>query len=227
MIRFIVTIWCFFSVITTHAQIHEVGVFAGGSNFIGDVGATNYIKPNEFAWGLLYKWNKSTRHAWRASFTSAKITGSDDKSGMSSREQRNYDFENTIKEASLGLEFNFFDFDLHDLDRQFTPYVFLGLSYFRYESQYVLNRTTYVDEKNSSLAIPMALGLKTSLTPKLVLGLEVGVRYTFADDLDGSFPKNNDFKHLRFGNINSNDWYTFSGLTLTYTFGENPCFCPL
>ena len=26
-----------------NAQIHEVGVFAGGSNYIGDVGSTTYI----------------------------------------------------------------------------------------------------------------------------------------------------------------------------------------
>jgi undecaprenyl pyrophosphate synthase len=28
-------------------------------------------------------------------------------------------------------------------------------------------------------------------------------------------------KSSQFGNINNNDWYVFSGLTLTYTFGEN------
>jgi hypothetical protein len=26
-----------------YSQIHEVGVFLGGSNYIGDVGSTNYI----------------------------------------------------------------------------------------------------------------------------------------------------------------------------------------
>ena len=30
---------------------------------------------------------------------------------------------------------------------------------------------------------------------------------------------------LRFGNLNNNDWYVFSGITLTYTFGEKPCYC--
>ena len=29
------------------SQIYEIGVFVGGSNFIGDVGATNYISPNQ------------------------------------------------------------------------------------------------------------------------------------------------------------------------------------
>ena len=36
----------------SQAQIFEIGVFAGGSNFIGDVGATNYISPNQFANGI-------------------------------------------------------------------------------------------------------------------------------------------------------------------------------
>ena len=40
----------------SQAQIFEIGVFAGGSNFIGDVGATDYISPNQLAIGGLYKW---------------------------------------------------------------------------------------------------------------------------------------------------------------------------
>jgi hypothetical protein len=58
----------------THAQIHEVGVFLGGSNYIGDIGPTTYISPNEPAIGVLYKWNKSPRHSYRFSYTQSKIT---------------------------------------------------------------------------------------------------------------------------------------------------------
>ena len=32
-------------------------------------------------------------------------------------------------------------------------------------------------------------------------------------------------KIVRFGNFNNNDWYVFSGFTLTYTFGRKPCYC--
>ena len=63
------------------------------------------------------------------------------------------------------------------------------------------------------------------MTKNLIIGFEIAPRYTFADDIDGSFPKNDGLKPLRFGNINSNDWYVFSGFTLTYTFGRKPCFC--
>lgn len=212
--------------VSVQAQIHEIGVFAGGSNFVGDVGETTYINPNEFAFGLVYKWNRSTRHSWRASVSTAKITADDSNSDMASRKQRDYDFENTIKEVSLGLEFNFFDFDLHQLERQFTPYVFVGLTYTHYKGLiYERPNVTKSDSNHGTISIPFALGMKTNLTKDLIIGFEVAPRYTFADDIDGSNPTNEDLKSASFGNINSNDWYVFSGFTLTYTFGRKPCFC--
>jgi hypothetical protein len=45
------------------------------------------------------------------------------------------------------------------------------------------------------------------------------------DNLDGSNPKNKNLAPLRFGDINSKDWYVFSGFTLTFTFGNKPCYC--
>jgi len=71
----------------------------------------------------------------------------------------------------------------------------------------------------------MVVGIKSKITNHLVLGLETGARYTFTDNLDGSNPKNKNFETLKFGNLNNKDWYIFTGFTLTYTFGKNPCFC--
>lgn len=207
------------------AQIHEIGVFIGGSNYIGDIGPTTYIAPNEPALGLLYKWNKSPRHAWRASYTMSKISSNDLNSKEPSRNQRAYHFENNLKELSLGLEFNFFDFNLHQLGRKTTPYVYSGLSYFSYEELYFQWGETQKDKNANSLAIPMIVGIKSNISRSLILAAEIGARYTFTDNLDGSNPKNENLKPFQFGNINNNDWYVFSGFTLTYTFGEKPCYC--
>ncbi|HEY6142477.1 MAG TPA: DUF6089 family protein [Flavobacterium sp.] len=211
----------FFS--TTNAQIHELGIFVGGSNFIGDVGVTTYIAPNEPAFGILYKWNKSPRHSYRISYTQSTISGNDLDSEEPSRNQRGYSFENDIKELSLGLEFNFFDFNLHEIKTKVTPYVHSGISYFMCDELYLAPEETIKNSKTrSSLAIPITLGVKSNISPNFVLGLEVGARYTFTDNLDGSNP---DGHYKEFGNINNNDWYVFSGLTLTYTFGNKPCYC--
>lgn len=213
--------------VKTQAQINEVGIFAGGSNYIGDVGPTDYIAPQDLAVGVLYKWNRSPRHAYRASFTYANISSKDSESDMSGRRQRGYEFENSIKELSAGLEFSFFDFNLHEPDFKITPYVYSGLSYFWYSEQYINNGITYKEkDSKGSLAIPMVVGIKTNILENFIIGFEIGARYTFTDNLDGSNPENDSYDSLRFGNLNSNDWYVFSGFTLTYTFGDKPCYCP-
>jgi len=210
---------------SVNAQIHEIGVFLGGSNYIGDVGPTTYIAPNEFAYGLLYKWNKSPRHSWRFSYNQAKITSSDLKSNSPGRTQRGYNFENDLKEVSLGLEFNFFDFNLHDFETKITPYIYSGVSYFAYYELFYISGGQREDYRNGALAIPMVLGVKLNVFKNIILGVEVGARYTMTDNLDGSNPKNKILSPLKFGDLNSNDWYVFSGITLTYTFGNEPCYC--
>jgi len=208
------------------AQINEVGVMLGGGNYIGDVGQGYYISPSDFAGGILYKWNRSLRHSYRFSLIHTGISADDRDADSPGRAERGYSFKNNITEISAGIEFDFFEFDLHHFDPQITPYVFTGLSYFGYKEQYIENGITREDGRRRSLAILMVVGVKTRIGQDFVLGVEVGLRYTFTDNLDGSNPKKPEFSNLRFGNLNSNDWYVISGFTLTYTFGDNPCFCP-
>ncbi|MEN3323438.1 DUF6089 family protein [Mariniflexile soesokkakense] len=210
----------------SHSQINELGVFVGGSNFIGDVGATNFISPNQFAIGGIYKWNRSKRHSYRASIIFSDLEAIDVNSDDPRRIQRGYEYSTKITEISAGIEFTFMDFNLHSGEKVATPYLYTGISVAHHDNYYFFNGVQ-TSENNSSWAygIPMALGFKTNFLGNLILGIEVGARYTFSDELDGSFPDDpNHLPHL-FGNINNNDWYVFSGITLTYTFGENPCYC--
>lgn len=226
MKKILVLFFCLIFQNVLNAQINEIGIFLGGSNFIGDVGKTNYVSPNELAFGVLYKWNKSPRHSYRFSYTQSNITGNDLDSEVPGRSLRGYKFKNSIKEFTAGMEFNFFDFNLHELlKRKFTPYVFTGLSYFIYDELYIISGDTKFDYRDSTFAIPMIVGVKTNISPHLVLGLEAGARYTFTDNLDGSQPANENLKPYIFGNVNSKDWYVFTGFTLTYTFTEKPCYC--
>ncbi|WP_243473072.1 MULTISPECIES: DUF6089 family protein [Winogradskyella] len=211
----------------TNAQIYEVGVFAGGSNFIGDVGATNYISPNQFAIGGIFKWNRSPRHSYRLSVIFSDLEGVDGKSDDPRRIQRGYKFNTSILEISAGMEFTFWDFDLHTSGIKGTPYLYTGISVANHDNYYFTQNGQYTSEDTSSWAygIPMVLGYKTNISNHLVLAAEIGARYTFSDELDGSVPDNEFREQLSFGNTNSNDWYVFSGITLTYTFGRRPCYC--
>lgn len=216
-----------FTISQVNSQIYEIGVFAGGSNFIGDVGSTTYINPNSPALGLILKWNRSPRHAWRVSLTYADLVGDDSRSNDPRRLERDYRFDTNLFEVSAGMEFTFFDFNLHEIEFKGTPYLYSGISIANHDNYFFSNSGVYTNENTSSWAygIPIVLGYKTRLLDHFIIAAEVGARYTFSDEIDGSVPDSEDRESLSFGNINSKDWYVFSGFTLTYTFGRQPCYC--
>lgn len=228
MRRLVVMLVVFTMSQTINAQLHEIGVYMGYSNFIGDVGATNYINPNHLAYGAIYKWNRSPRHSFRATVTRTLLEGKDINSDDPSRKLRGYQFKNTITELSVGMEFTFWEFNLHNIEPQGTPYLYTGISYFNYDTLYLNEQNNIVPYgSDNSFAIPMVVGYKATISSNLILAGEIGARYTFTDAIDGSNPVKDkkDFDELKFGNINSKDWYMFMGITLTYTFGKKPCFC--
>ncbi len=210
-----------------HSQTYEIGGFLGGSNFIGDVGKTTYIAPNRVAFGGIFKWNRSARHSFRGSIMITELHGDDAESPEERRKQRDYSFNSSILELSAGIEFTFWEFNLHSGYPQTTPYLYTGITYFSFDSPYNRGDILSNYDRNRNFAIPMVLGIKTSIGTRFVLGFEIGARYTFTDGIDGSVPAGNlaDEEDLYFGNINSNDWYVFTGFTLTVSFGRKPCYC--
>ncbi len=209
------------------SQIYEVGFFLGSSNFIGDVGATNYIAPKSPAFGGVLKWNRSPRHSFRFTAIFSQLRGIDSKSSDPRRIERGYEFDNNIVELSAGMEFTFFDFNLHSDTYRATPYLYTGVSAANHDNFFFNGSGVLTSENTSSWAygIPMVLGFKTTTANDIILGIEVGARYTFSDEIDGSVPDSEFRQSLSFGNTNSNDWYVFTGITLTFTFGQRPCYC--
>ena len=210
----------------SYSQIYEVGGFLGGSNFIGDVGSTQFIDPNSYALGGVLKWNRSPRHSFRASLMFSTLSANDNSSDDPKRVNRGYYFDTSIIEASLGLEFTFFDFNLHSGTPQSSPYIYTGISMANHPN-FFFNNNMLIDEKTKSNAygIPITLGFKTTVINQIVIAVELGARYTFSDEIDGTKPDSEENQIARFGNFNNNDWYMFSGLIITYTFGRKPCYC--
>lgn len=218
----------FFIAFSANAQTYEIGGMIGGANYIGDVGNTAFINPSSLAIGGIAKWNRSPRHSFRASLLIAKIEGDDAKGNDSRRNERGYKFSNTVKELSIGIEYTFWEFDVHSQRSISTPYLYTGITAFTYHALYKRNNNRIASNGEAvSFSIPMVIGYKASLSRFAMVGFEIGARYTFTDNLDGSNPtkENADNESLSFGNINNNDWYVFTGLTFTFTFGRKPCYC--
>jgi len=221
--------------IQTYSQNFEVGPFIGGANYIGDVGNTTYINPNAPVFGGLVKWNRSDRHSFRFSLLYAQLEADDALSNEGRRNDRGYSFSNNIAEASLGIEFTFWNWDLHSNTYQSTPYLYTGISYY-FAKHYMLKNKAYTNPtvnelqeagNNWEFSLPIVMGYKQTLNNFLSAGIEIGARYTFTDNLDGSQPSEveGNYQLYDFGNRNTTDWYVFTGIYFTFNFGRGSgCF---
>ncbi|MDO5510737.1 MAG: DUF6089 family protein [Weeksellaceae bacterium] len=115
-----------------------------------------------------------------------------------------------------------------------------------FESVIAKNNTT-----KFSYSIPFGAGFKYKFNYNWVASAEVSVRPTIIDNLDMAFSTPEDFTFVteagleatpgisdqirirndemimqrQLGDHSNNDWFVFTGFTLTYTFGRPPCFC--
>jgi len=225
------------------AQGHEIGVFLGGSNYIGDIGRETYIYPNSYAFGAIYKRNINSRYAVRATYIYASIKGDDAQSNNSFRENRGLSFSNSIHELAAGIEFNFFEYG-NGARKSNTPYIFLEAAVNNYSilkkdddgnlvpkkddaDDIIYDKNgniVYDTERTFNFTIPFGIGFKGKLTYNIGYAIETSFRYTFSDDIDGyPYQKLDSEGNPPVGeniqiNPNNNDWYVFTGITLVYTF---------
>lgn len=212
--------------ITSKAQINEIGVFAGGSNYIGDIGSEYYINPNNFMGGIIYKYNFNPRMALRGTFTYAQLSADDANANNSARQQRGLRFTNSVKELSVGLEYNYFDYNIDTHNQTHTPYILVGIAAFNYNvvTDYIAPQEYKYDSKTTA-AIPFGIGYKFKIARSLAMAIEVRATYTFTDEIDYNFyDEVESIPELEFGNPNSNDWYVLSGISIVYAFGKPPCY---
>ena len=218
----------------SYSQKNEVGIFIGGSNYVGDIGPTTFINPNDIIGGLIYKRNLNNRIGLRGSVSYGNLYSFDRLPGSSNdRRIRGYNFINKFADFNIGFEFNFKDFDIEDESKQYTLYIHSGMSYFinkfhKNNLQPPPAAGTNLDPlKNvNDFSLPISLGLKFKpLEKKITYGIEISANYSFTDDLDGSTTPP-PIGLGPFGGSLSNDWYFFSVFKITYIFGKHKCYCP-
>ena len=236
MKKITIRVMIFFTTLTVFSQNNEIGIFVGGANYIGDVGPTTYIHPFSYnvstnaVAGIIFRKNLNERIALRAKFNYAKSGSAVNWPKTAEyRKQRGKYFKNSINVLNLGVDFNFLDFDIYSSSLEMTPYVSSGISLFRYNllryESGIAKAIKYGDA--TDLSFPITIGYKIKPLNSFIIAFEINANYSNSDNLDGSYP---DLKQKAssdyFGSTLSKDWYVFSGITLTYLFGNKKCYCP-
>ncbi len=90
------------------AQLAELGLYGGTSNFVGDVGY-GFI-PKGYSAGLVFRYQFDERYGLRVQGTYGKVSAQDSDSPSKFKTNRNLEFESAIFEGALMIEFNFFKY---------------------------------------------------------------------------------------------------------------------
>ena len=178
-----------------NAQNFHLNLFAGASNYQGDLQDKRFtLSQSHLAGGLGLSYDLSDKFSIRSGITFGKISA-DDKYGRN--KLRNLNFTSNITEVNLGLEYYITRLEDHAL----TPYVFGGIALYHFNpyttdtsgKKYFLQPLStegegFVQGKNNysltQFAIPFGGGVKLSLSENINLGLELGFRKLFTDYLD-------------------------------------------
>jgi len=263
MLRRILFLFLFFTLANLHAQgfktAAEMGFFGGGSYYIGDINPNKHFIYSKPAFGAIFRYNLTKRYSMRFTGTYGNVYGYDSDSNDPFKVQRNLNFKSSILELAFGMEITMFHYNINNMKDPITPYFFYEIAFTKINPMAEYNGEDYTLQnlgtegqgtslsdkkpyKLNQLTIPLGIGLKFNLRPRLAISIEYGIRKTFTDYLDdvsgnyvdpdllraynGSLAAdlsdpslgNSELSNAGFnrGNSSDKDWYVFYGMMITF-----------
>lgn len=191
----------------------EAGIWLGAAHYFGDLNTNYNLGLPGPAGGILARYNFNNRISFKFSANYGVVRGDDALSKNVFEKVRNLNFESSVLEGSLQLEFNFLPYQHGSKENFFTPYVFGGLSIFHYNPTAEFEGETYnlrdlgtegqfQGEEYFAVSggLLYGLGFKIDLSYEWSINIELGARQLFTDYLDDVstvYPNLDDLEQLR------------------------------
>lgn len=202
MPKFVSFLLLLFLSLSLHAQTWEVGGFAGGAAYMGDLNQNNPLKVSGIALGAFVKRNFNGYLSAKLNYTFGQISGADSTSSNPQFVRRNLSFRTQLNELSLIGEFNFMKYIPEAGENKYTPFIYLGLGVVNYNPQanyqghiYDLRPlTTEGQSKPYSKQVPTfpyGVGFKYNFSGKWNIIADIGYRHPntdYLDDVSGNYP---------------------------------------
>lgn len=181
---------------------HEFGLFGGVSYYMGELNPSMHFKSPHPAYGLVYRYDINPHWSFKLSGIYGTLEGDDASNPDDSRRNYKLSFESPVTDISAQMELNFFKYVIGSDNHRFSPFMFAGVSVFRFNPRayfagnwYELQplgtegqgTTAYPDRKPYSLtsvAVPFGLGFKFSVSDNFAMAFEWGMRMSFTDYID-------------------------------------------
>ncbi len=216
------------------SQFLEPGFGMGLNSYSGDLKRGYSLQNSSVGFEIFNRFNLSSHQSIKVSYKRGTIKGSD-KIGDELSKIRNMWFESKFSEITIKNEYNFLDY-FDEIEREnFTPYLFIGLGGTILKN--IKNRDNAIGKnKKLFINIPLGLGFKYLVNKQFSIALEFEIKKTFYDKIDyvtGANTKNidnitgldfnNSQKNYQYSSGNNNDYYYFTGFSLSYIFYRIPC----
>ncbi len=213
----------------------DIGIWAGTSNYYGDIQGNVPFQNFNANYGAFFRYNFNARVGLRAMF----LTGSFAESGEI--ESMPWTFEKNVQDLSLQVEVNYLKYILGEKKTPFSSYVMagLGIAYFPYNMDpavialFNVNHNkgiAVLSESEIATTIPFGIGFKYSIGSRLGVGIEYQMRKIFNDRLDDlddplAFFDAEGVEVNYTSAVHNNDWSGYLGVHLSYKIymGKNAC----
>ncbi|MBP7273924.1 MAG: outer membrane beta-barrel protein [Saprospiraceae bacterium] len=192
----------------------ELGGWIGASHYFGDLNTSYNINHPGLAAGIIGRFNFNNRVCLKFSGNYGNVSANDADSKNTYEHERNLSFRSRIWDASSQFEFNFLPYNHGSKDEFFTPYIFAGLSVFKFnpladtDNGRVVELATlgtegqFKGDEYSTVAGAWLYGggFKIDLSYEWSINIELAMRQTFTDYLDDVstvYPNMRDLESLR------------------------------
>lgn len=203
--------------LNVQAQKIEIGAGLGGMLYKGDVSPAlnpQFYRP---ATSLFFRYNATRSFSIRGSGSIGGIRGDDKASRDPFQQARNYSFRTNIDEIEVDFEYNFLNYKNLPRVKNWTPYIFGGIGLCKF--------TNTVIRVGGVVTYPLGVGVKYEIKRPWSIGVEFGTRFTRNDYLDGLGDATFGPARTKVsqGNPVLSDSYTYTAITLSYTFYKIIC----
>jgi hypothetical protein len=260
--HFFLILLCFYAISIQAQNSLNVDFFLGTSNYSGDLQEKRFtFSQAHLAGGVGLSYEITNQFSIRTAFKIGKVSANDSKGR---NKFRNLNFFTMITEGEVDGQYFFSPLTANP----FTPYVFIGIAVYHFSpytfdssgQKYYLKPLSTEGEgfiegrpnyNLTQLAVPFGGGVKLSLSDKINVGFEIGIRKLFTDYLDdvstayvdpNLLLANRGEKAVELsyrgdelkggsqtyppvgqqrGSPNYKDWYYFTGLTLSFRLGND------
>lgn len=205
----------FMSAVTLCAQEEtykfDLGASVGMSGYLGDVNQASLYKNPGFAGAVSFRYLADTRWAIRGTLLTAGLSGNSAQFANQFPGGEHYEFTSQIYDLGARVEFNFLPYGIGETFKRLkrcTPYLAVGVGM----CMSSVEGGTWV-----AASIPMALGVKFKLKPRLNLWAEFQMAKTLGDHLDGNLA---DLQGIKSSFAKNTDWYSTIMIGVSYEFGK-------